>query len=275
MENEVDVFQEKQFRRIGMSEAYNDEVKSKMIQGEPQIIHPYQKEFDGDKVEALIHLHKYPALDAYEIRKFDLSLQKAGQKDKVSQTFYIGQTRKIYDNSGKLSYRQNRYTLKEGYNLLSGRPVFKRLVSREGQSFEAWVKLNLKNKLNNGNHEALLFTKNYGYNLENVLKEYPIKELNNTKYTIRLMESLHRGNLQSVTFVPKGSAEERLFVSPYIKMGSLHVYDENKKPIPTKQLVERNLISAELGQKLLQAEKMIQHQKQDQAKDRKQKPKIG
>jgi hypothetical protein len=46
-------------------------------------------------------------------------------------------------------------------------------------------------------------------------------------------------------------------------MGSLHIYYENKKQIPTKQLVERNLISAELGQKLLQAEKMIQHQKQD------------
>ncbi len=275
MENEVEQFHAKQFRRIGMPDAYNDELRIKMTSGEQKILHLYKKEFDGDKVEALIHLQKYPALDAFEIKKFDLGVQKAGQESKIAQTFYIGETRKVYDNSGKQTYRQNRYTLKEGYNLLSGRPVFKRLVSKEGQSFEAWVMLNLKNKLTNGNHETLFFSKNYGYNLENVLKEYPIKELNNIKYMVRLMESLHRGNLQSATFIPKDNTEERLFISPNIKMGSLHVYDKNKKTISTDQLVERNLISREQGQKLMQMENVIQQQKKSLSKDNRQKQKIG
>ncbi|ANI88274.1 hypothetical protein A9P82_02510 [Arachidicoccus ginsenosidimutans] len=163
--------------------------------------------------------------------------------------------------------------MKEGYNLLSGRPVHKQLVSKEGRPFEAWVKLDMKSKLANGNYETNFFTDKYGFSLEKTLKEYPIKELSNTKYTISLIESLHRGNLQSATFVQKDGTEEKLFISPNIKMSSLNVYDENKKLIPVQQLVETNLISKDSGERLLQSEKQRQEQKQDITDEHKQKHK--
>lgn len=276
MNSDVEQYHEKQFQRIGMPEAYNDQVREQMSQGPDEIRVKLAKEIEGDSVEALIYLKKLPALDSYEIKRFDLSLKKEGQQEQIMQKFYIGEPRKVYNDDGRLTFRQNRYTMKEGYNLLSGRPVFKRLVSRDGVSYEAWVKLNFKNKLANGNYEANFFTKNYGYKLENVLKEYPIKELNTPKYLAYMMESLNRGNLQLATFVHKDQSEERLYVSPSIKAGALNVYDGNKKQIPIKVLVEKELISEDLGQKLLQADKMIQQQKHEQSpvKDQKQKPKM-
>lgn len=279
MENEAEVFHERQFRRIGMSEAYTPELKEKMQQGAPEIAYPYHKNIDGDPTDVLIHLKKYAALDAYEIKRFEISTQLTGQEVKRGQTFYIGELRKMYTDEGKLTYRQNRYTLKEAYNLLQGRPVHKQLISRDGQPFEAWARPNFNKKLANGNFELNFYTKNYGYHLENVLKEYPLKDLSNARYTISLIESLHRGNLQSTLFTPKGGEESKLFVSPSILTGSLNVYDANKKIIPTQQLVERNLISKNLGEKLLQSEKLRQEQKQEQkqdaAKENKQRQRVG
>lgn len=275
MENEVEQFHEKQFRRIGMIEAYNDALKSQMLKGEPQIIHGFSKEVEGDKVSVQLYLQKYPALDAYEIKKFELSLQKAGQDNMIGQTFYIGEAKLIHASGGKLTYRQNRYTLKEGYNLLSGRAVHKQLVGREGDPFEAWVKLDMKSKLANGNYETNFFTDKYGFSLDKVLKEYPIKELSNIRYTISLIESLHRGNLQSVTFMHKNGAEEKLFVTPDLKTGSLQVYDHDKQPLPVQQLVARNLISRQFGEKLLEIEQLRQEQKTEQKKDQQQQQRQG
>ncbi|UAY55777.1 hypothetical protein [Arachidicoccus terrestris] len=278
MENEVEQYHERQFQRIGMPEAYNDALREQMRQGKEELHVRLEKEIDGDKVEALIYLKKLPALNSYELKRFDLSLQRPGQNENISQRFYLGEHRKIYNDDGKLTYRQNRYTLKEAYNLLSGRPVYKRLVSRDGVSFEAWVKMNRQKKLANGNHELNYFTKNYGYKLENVLKEYSIKELNLPKYLGYMMESLNRGNLQLATFVHKNGVEEQLYISPGIRTGSLHVYDQEKRLIPVKALIERGLISRELGQKLGQIEKTRQEQKQApqtaQKPDQKTRPKM-
>lgn len=268
MENEVDVSHVRQFRRIGMEEAYNEDLKNKMAQGLEKIEHRYNKVYDDGKADAVIHLQKFPALDAYEIKKFDLTVQQAGKENSFSQTFYIGASKKVYDEDGNASYRQNKYTLKEGYNLLSERLVFKQFVSKDGAPYEDWIKLNLQNKLANGNHETV-FLKNPDFRLENVLREYPIKELTNPQYMVSLMESLYRGNLQLTTFTPKGGDKEMLYVSPDIGTGSLKVYDTDRKPIPTEQLIERNLIAKEFGEKLLQAEKLVQEQKQVQKQEQK------
>lgn len=273
MENEVEEYNKKQFMRLGMNEFYDNEMKNQLKQGAPDVFLRMPKEFDGDKVQADIYLKKQQDGEKYDIKKFELELQKSGQDNKISQMFYIGDLKKIHTDEGNVTYRQNRYTLKEGYNLLSGRPVHKELVNKDGQPYEAWVKLDFKNKIENGNYMTNFYTKNYGFDLEKTLKEYPIKELQSEKYTVSLMESLQRGNLQSVTFVQKDGTEEKLFISPNIKMSSLNVYDETKKLIPLQQLVERNLISKELGEKLLQSEKIRQEQKQDVTEEHKQKHK--
>jgi hypothetical protein len=55
-------------------------------------------------------------------------------------------------------------------------------VNQEGHEYQAWVKLNFKNTMNNGNYEMKQYHTNYGFDLEKTLGHYPIKELANPQY---------------------------------------------------------------------------------------------
>jgi len=65
------------------------------------------------------------------------------------------------------------------------------------------------------------YTKNYGFELENVLAKYPIKELANEQYKQSLIDSLHRDNLQKATFVGGDGKEERLHVQLKLRSNNL------------------------------------------------------
>ena len=256
-------FNEGQLKRTGFAEAFTPELKSQMEQGLLVIQHNFKKEYDGDQVTATLHLKKSATSDYYFLNKFELELQKKGQAEAVKQTFY--QTKKpepAEESSEQKQKVENKYTLKEGYNLLAGRPVFKNLVSNEGQEYQAWVKMNFKNVYDSGNHELKQYNTNYGFQLENVLAKYAIKELANEQYKKSLVDSLHRGNLQKATFVEKEGREERLYISPNITLGALNVYDANKQRIPTDVLVEKNYIGKELAEQL--KERISQQQKPEQ-----------
>ena len=228
-------FNESQLRRTGFAEAFTPELKAKMDQGLPSIQKEFKKNYDGDQVTATLHLKKSANSDYYFLNKFDLQLQKDGRADMVIQTFYTNsrKTAGEGETDGQQQKAENKYTLKEAYNLLAGRPVHKNLVSKEGNEYEAWVKLNFKNKLDNGNFEMKQYTKNYGFDLENVLSKYPIKELNNPTYKQNLVDSLNRGNLQKATFIGADGKEEKLFISPAITVAALNVYDVNKQRLST------------------------------------------
>lgn len=258
-------FNESQLKRTGFAEAFTPELKAKMEQGVPLIQHEFKKNYDGDQVTANLHLKKSATSDYYFLNKFDLQLQKDGRADSVKQTYYIT-SRKVAgkgEENGEQKAKQDiKYTLKEGYNLLDGRPVYKNLVSKDGNEYEAWNKLNFNKKLDNGNFEMKQYTKNYGFDLENVLSKYPIKELVNEQYKQSLIDSLHRGNLQKATFVGSNGNEEKLYISPNITLGALNVYDQNKERIPTEQLVEKQYIGKELAGQLKQRVSQLQKQEQ-------------
>jgi hypothetical protein len=255
-------FNENQLKRTGFAEAFTPDLQAKMIQGLPEIQHPFAKRYEGDEVNALLHLKKSGTSDFYFLNKFDLQLQKEGQTGLVRHTFYLTQRNKgSEEDNGAKQRLENKYTLKEGYNLLSGRPVFKDLVSQEGQAYQAWVKLNFKNTLNNGNYEMKQYHTNYGFDLEKVLGNYPIKELTNPQYKESLLDSLQRGNLQKATFVGNDGKEEKLYISPNISFGSLNVYDLNKQRVPTEKLLEKQFIGKELAEQLTQRVNQQQEQK--------------
>jgi hypothetical protein len=255
-------FNENQLKRTGFAEAWTPTLQAQMDQGLPEIKHPFKKEYDGDRVEATLHLKKSTTSDFYFLNKFDLQLQKEGQANAIKQTFYLTQRNKGSEEENASKQRlENKYTLKEGYNLLAGRPVFKDLVNQEGHAYQAWVKLNFKNTQNNGNYEMKQYHTNYGFDLEKTLNNYPIKELANPQYKQSLVDSLQRGNLQKATFVGPDGKEEKLFISPNITFGSLNVYDQNKQRMPTETLVERQYIGKELAERLTERVSQQQQQK--------------
>lgn len=258
-------FNESQLKRTGFAEAFTPELKSQMERSIPEIQHAFKKEYEGDKVEAVLHLKKSLTSDYYFLNKFDLQLQKDGQAEILRQTFFLTRNISSDTNAGEQKQRvENKYTLKEAYNLLDGRPVYKKLIDSEGHEYQAWIKMNLQNTFPSGNHELKHYHTNYGFDLEKVLAKYAIKELMHTQYKQSLMESLQRGNLQKATFVGASGKEEKLFVSPSITLKALLVYDENKQRIPTDVLVEKNYIRHQQKEELKQQQRSHQTEVQSE-----------
>src|SRR5690606_13319238 len=112
-----------------------------------------------------LHFRKSDQSEMYFFNKYDVTLKSENKPEAISQTFYL--------NKG------NSITLKEAYNLMNGRAVNKDLTNKEGQIYNAWIQLDMKNSQQNGNFKIKQFHQNYGFDLENALSKLSIKELSN------------------------------------------------------------------------------------------------
>ncbi len=116
---------------LGFGEKLFPELQSNMEQGFPEFQLKTQTEFNKDKIGAELYFKKSETNDMYFLNRYDATLEKSNG-EKLSQPFYL--------NKG------NGVTIKEAYNLLHGRAVNKDLVNKEGQKYNAWVQLDLKDK---------------------------------------------------------------------------------------------------------------------------------
>ncbi|MEN0053574.1 MAG: hypothetical protein AAGC65_07885 [Mucilaginibacter sp.] len=98
---------------------------------------------------------------------------------------------------------------------------------------EVWMKLDFENKNAQGDYKFRTFFKNYGYDLDKAVAAHPIKELNDPEQRERLMSSLKRGNLQSVTLI-KNETEEKAFVAASPQFKNLTLYDKDLKLVYEK-----------------------------------------
>ena len=130
----------------------------------------------------------------------------------MEQTFYI--------NKG------NNITLKEAYNLMSGRAVNKDLTNKDNQMYNAWVQMDFKQTDNNGNYKLKQYHQNYGFDLDQVLAKHPIKELGHDDHKSNLLDSLKKGNRQSVTFIRDG-VEQKNYIEANPQFKIINIYDSD------------------------------------------------
>ena len=97
--------------------------------------------------------------------------------------------------------------------------------------------MDFKQTENNGNYKMKQFHQNYGFDLEKELSKHPIKELNNEQEKSRLMESLQKGNRQSVAFMQNGN-EQKHFIEANPQFKTINVYDSNMQRLGSKQSKE-------------------------------------
>lgn len=279
-------FNENQFRRVGADEMFTPDVIKQMENGAPVIQKTFVKEYEDGKMEGTLHLKKSQTSDHYFMNKIDASVQKNGEDAARNQTFYLSSRRQLNgDDKNEQVKVDSHYTLKAIYNALQGRPIGVLQTAKDGDAERVWERINFNKKLDNGNHEVKRHYPSYGFDLDKTLANYSIKELRNEQYADSLKYSLYRGNLQKATFIDKDGYEEKLHISPNISLGSMNVYDENKRRVPDEKLVEKGYISQEFAQQLkeriaeinreLRPEKQQQKeaakQKEDQQQDMKQK----
>jgi hypothetical protein len=217
-----------QIKFTGFGEGHRDELKEKMEKQEQQITIFHQADFGKDKTVATLQLNKSDESDMYFFNRYSLMLKTSKNPDPTKQTFYINNN-------------QSNITLKEAYNLMSGRAIHKELTPKEGEKYQAWMQLNFKETDKNNNYKIKQYHQNYGYNLETTLSKYPIKELGNEAERSQLIESLKRGNKQSATFT-QNDKEQKIFIEASPQFKSLNFYDSNLQRIKAENLYEKKIV---------------------------------
>ena len=209
-----------QIKFTGFGEGMENALKEKIQKGESEFVLNHNVKYGNDFVSAELNFKKSDQSDMYFFNSYKISLEKEQSKEALSQTFYIN--------------KDNNITAKEAYNLMEGRAVNKDLKNKEGEIYNAWIKMDFKEADGNGNFKLNHYHQNYGYDLEGSLAKHPIKELENEKYKDDLISSLKKGNIQSVTFVVEG-AEKKQFVEANPHFKTINVYDINMQRINNRE----------------------------------------
>lgn len=210
-----------QVKFTGFGDELGALLKAALEKGAPEFALNHNTRFSNDDVAAVLHFKKSGQTGMYFFNRYDVTLKPEGSKEDLTQSFYINKGSNI--------------TLKEAYNLMNGRAVNKDLTTKEGELYNAWVQMDFKQADAHGNYKLQHYHQNYGYDLEAALARHPIKELSNEQDKDRLIASLQKGNIQSVTFLGEGGSEQKHFVEASPQFKTINVYDSNLQRLDIKQ----------------------------------------
>jgi hypothetical protein len=172
---------------------------------------------EPEKVDYKLDFRKSDTTDMYFFNRYQAKLLNDLDPSKEkTQTFYINK------GSG--------VTAKEAFNLLQGRAVNKDLATKEGQPYNAWLKLDFSKKDKHDNFEVKQFSAGYGYDLLATLKKYPIKEMDDSQRLTGLIEGIQRGNVMAVTFNREGK-EDKMHIEANPQFKTLVLYDADMKKV--------------------------------------------
>ncbi|MDB4921849.1 hypothetical protein [Mucilaginibacter sp.] len=188
-----------QVKFLGFGENLDNVLKEKIQAQEQEFTLPHKAKFGKDEVSSTLHFSKSKESEMYFFNGYDLALKQPGKEDVLNQSYYVG--------------KENNYTLKERYNMLDSRAVFKELnkleVVGEGdgkklkatdETYKAWKALDFKETDERGNFR----TKTMFWNHEKAIEKYPIKELEVPYDRSRLLASLEKGNVTRMTVIKDG-----------------------------------------------------------------------
>ncbi|MCH5683986.1 hypothetical protein LWM68_06730 [Niabella sp. W65] len=92
------------------------------------------------------------------------------------------------------------------------------------------MQLDLNDKDQHGSFRIKQFHSDYGYDLDKVLRQLPLKELTRTEETDKLKNALKNGQKVSVSFVKDGK-EQRFYIEANPQFKSVNIYDEHSRKI--------------------------------------------
>jgi hypothetical protein len=230
---------------MGFGENHKADLEKSMAEGKAEFQLVHRAEINKKPFEATMNFRKSDSSDMYFFNNYHASLEKSNG-EKAEQTFYL--------NKGK------GVTSKEAYNLLDGRAVQKDLVTKEGQEYKAWIQLDFNAKNDKGNFEVKQFHENYGYDLKAAVGKLAVAELNDPEKEKTLVQSLQKGNVQSVTIEKDGSSH-KMFIEANPQYKNVTLYDSNMKMV-AKESMEQYKAGVDKGGKMVK-EGMEESKKKD------------
>lgn len=220
MNNENFQYLSDNLKYMGFGENLKSELEKNLKEGKPDFQLHYKAEINKKPFEATMNFRKSDSTDMYFFNNYNASLEKANG-EKNEQTFYL--------NKGK------GVTGKEAFNLLDGRAVQKDLVTKEGQPYKAWMQLDFEKKDKNNNFEVKQYHEKYGFDLKAAVEKFPITDLKDPEKEKVLMQSLQKGNVQSVTIEKDGNSH-KMFIEADPQFKKVNLYDANMKLVAKESI---------------------------------------
>jgi hypothetical protein len=212
-----------QIKLTGYGADHKSELREELKKQNPSFTLYHQADYGKDSTVSALHFKKSTTSDMYFFNSHSIILKNEKHPDAIRQTFYI--------ETGK-----DNVTMKEGYNLLSGRAVEKNLETKEGEKYRAWIQLDFKDTDKHGNFITKQFHQKYGFDLEKSLLALPI-QLANPDEKIRLLESLQRGNRQAVT-LQVGGQDRKIYIEAAPQFKSLNFYNTEGKRMQLQSILQ-------------------------------------
>jgi hypothetical protein len=233
---------------MGFGEKQHDILENLLRKGKEAFQMTFNTEVNKKPFEAVLQFRKSDTSDMYFFNSYKATLER-NNGEKVDQTFYL--------NKGK------GVTAKEAYNLLEGRSVFKELANKAGEPYKAWIQLDFENKDKNQNHEVKQYHENYGYDLRAAVSKFSVCELDGGEKEKSLLQSLQKGNIQSVTIETKGE-NQKLFIEANPQYKTINLFNDKMQRLNQDQRLEL------LGQRTNNEMKEGKEMKEDQTQEAKQ-----
>ncbi|MEP7376187.1 MAG: hypothetical protein ABI675_22515 [Chitinophagaceae bacterium] len=212
---------------LGFGEKQNETLEQHLKEGKDSFQLTFNADVNKKPFEATLQFRKSDSSDMYFFNSYQASIERSN-KEKVEQTFYL--------NKGK------GVTAKEAYNLLEGRAVHKELSNKAGEPYKAWIQLDFDNKDKHDNNEVKQYHENYGYNLKDAVSKFSIAELNDPEKEKSLLQSLQKGNIQSVT-IEKDGAAHKMFIEANPQYKTVNLYDGQMKRVQKESLEQYHSIT--------------------------------
>ncbi|WP_025144956.1 hypothetical protein [Pedobacter jeongneungensis] len=201
-------------------------------EGKPDFTMELQKKYGNDEVIAKPYLRKHK--EDFYFNSYEVAVKKENG-EMIRMKIQVKNPDPVFiNNQQKPEWINSTVTLKEAYNMACERAVNNNFVKIDkddelkNQKYNAWQVLDFKNPNDDGTYPI---KKIYGFDMKAELDQYPIKELQNEQYAKELVDSLYRGNLQSVTYEHLDGTTEKMSVKANPASKTLDLYDANMNPI--------------------------------------------
>lgn len=238
---------------LGFGEKQYEALEGHLKEGKETFQLNYSAEVNKKSFEAVLNFRRSDSSDMYFLNSYQATLERSNG-EKMEQAFYLSKGKGV--------------TAKEAYNLLEGRAVFKELTNKEGEPYKAWLQLDFKNKDKNNNYEVSQFHENYGYDLKAALGKYSIMEMDGGEKEKALLQSLQKGNIQSVS-IEKDGQDSKVFIEANPQFKTVTIYDGHMKRMQKEELGQYQSAKQSIGKEPGPEQK--EEVKQDKKKELKQK----
>jgi hypothetical protein len=187
---------------LGFDSTLNADLKEMLATEADSFELEYRGDVQEEPIEAVLYFHRPSPEGYFFFSKYILSA--SGRK----HSFFVFKGRGV--------------TVKEGFNLLNGRAVFKQRVAKNGQTYNEWIDLDLTIREDNG-FKPRIYPESYGFDLSALIDSLMIDTPTANWDRSMLVRSLEKGNLQTA-FIRQDGMQRKVYIqaSPRERTITIH-----------------------------------------------------